>query len=72
MNKSDLVAVNASDEFIPHYTSDGRYVYHELSPYTSIRVAPHSSSMAIGTKYYSADGINFDNLKLITHSSIEI
>ena len=64
MNKSDLVAVNASDEFIPHYTSDGRYIYHELSPYTSIRVAPHSSSMAIGTKYYSADGINFDNFKV--------
>lgn len=64
MNKSDLVSVNASDEFIPHYTSDGRYIYHELSPYTSIRVAAHSSSMAVGTKYYSADGINFDNFKL--------
>ena len=64
MNKSDLIAVNASNEFIPHYTSDGRYLYHELSPYTSIRVAPHSSSMAIGTKYYSADGINFDNFKV--------
>ena len=64
MNKSDLVAVNTSDEFIPHYTSDGRYLYHELSPYTSIKVAPHSSSMAIGTKYYSADGINFDNFKV--------
>lgn len=61
MNKSDLAAVNTNNEFIPHYTSDGRYVYHELSPYTSIRVAPHSSSMAIGTKYYSADGINFEN-----------
>ena len=64
MNKSDLVAVNTSDEFIPHYTSDGHYLYHELSPYTSIKVAPHSSSMAIGTKYYSADGINFDNFKV--------
>ena len=64
MNKSDLVAVNTNNEFIPHYTSDGRYVYHELSPYTSIRVAPHSSSMAIGTKYYSADGINFNNFKV--------
>ncbi|MGZ9835710.1 N-acetylglucosaminidase [Streptococcus sp. V940] len=64
MNKSDLVAVNASDEFIPHYTSDGRYIYHELSPYTSVRVAPHSSSMAIGKKYYSADGINFDTFKV--------
>ena len=64
MNKGDLVAVNTNNEFIPHYTSDGRYIYHELSPYTSIRVAPHSSSMAIGTKYYSADGINFDNFKV--------
>ena len=64
MNKSDLAAVNTNNEFIPHYTSDGRYLYHELSPYTSIRVAPHSSSMAIGTKYYSADGVNFDNFKV--------
>ena len=64
MNKSDLVAVNASDEFIPHYTSDGRYIYHELSPYTSVRVAPHSSSMAIGKKYYSSDGVNFDTFKV--------
>lgn len=64
MNKSDLVAVNASDEFIPHYTTDGRYIYHELSPYTSVRVAPHSSSMAIGKKYYSADGVNFDTFKV--------
>ena len=64
MNKSDLVSVNASDEFIPHYTSDGRYIYHELSPYTSVRVAPHSSSMAIGKKYYSADGVNFDTFKV--------
>ena len=64
MNKSDLAAVNTNNEFIPHYTSDGRYVYHELSPYTSIRVAPHSSSMAIGTKYYSADGINCNNFKV--------
>ena len=50
MNKSDLTAVSASNEFIPHYTSDGRYVYHELSPYTSIRVAPHHSSMSVGKK----------------------
>ena len=64
MNKSDLVAVNTNNEFIPHYTSDGRYLYHELSPYTSVRVAPHSSSMAIGTKYYSADGVNFENFKV--------
>ena len=61
MNKSDLVAVSSDSEFIPHYATDGNYLYHELSPYTSIRVAPHSSSMAIGKKYYSADGINFEN-----------
>ena len=61
MNKSDLVAVSSDSEFIPHYATDGNFLYHELSPYTSIRVAPHSSSMAIGKKYYSADGINFEN-----------
>lgn len=61
MNKSDLVAVSLDSDFIPHYSSDGNYLYHELSPYASIRVAPHSSSMAIGKKYYSADGKNFEN-----------
>ena len=61
MNKTDLVAVSSASDFIPHYTTDGKYLYHELSPYASIRVAPHSSSMAIGKKYYSADGKNFEN-----------
>ena len=61
MNKSDLVEVSSDSDFIPHYATDGNYLYHELSPYASIRVAPHSSSMAIGKKYYSADGINFEN-----------
>ena len=61
MNKSDLVAVSSDSDFIPHYATDGNYLYHELSPYASIRVAPNSSSMAIGKKYYSADGINFEN-----------
>ena len=61
MNKSDLVAVSSDSDFIPHYATDGNYLYHELSPYASIRVAPHSSSMTIGKKYYSADGINFEN-----------
>ncbi|MDI1473570.1 glucosaminidase domain-containing protein [Streptococcus taonis] len=61
MNKTDLVAVSSASDFIPHYTTDGKYLYHELSPYASIRVAPHSSAMTIGKKYYSADGANFDN-----------
>lgn len=61
MNKSDLVAVSSDSDFIPHYATDGNYLYHELSPYASIRVAPHSSSMAIGKKYYSADGMNFED-----------
>ena len=61
MNKSDLVAVSSDSDFIPHYATDGNYLYHELSPYASIRVAPHSSAMTIGKKYYSADGKNFED-----------
>ena len=61
MNKSDLVAVSSDSDFIPHYATDGNYLYHELSPYASIRVAPHSSAMTIGKKYYSVDGMNFEN-----------
>ena len=61
MNQSDLTLVDEGSEFIPHYTTDGRFLYHELSPYASIRVAPHSSAMTIGKKYYSADGMNFEN-----------
>ena len=60
MNKSDLTAVDEGSEFIPHYTSDGKFLYHELSPYTSIKVAPHTSAMVIGKKYYSTDGEHFD------------
>ena len=32
MNQSDLTAVDEGSEFIPHYTSDGKFLYHELSP----------------------------------------
>lgn len=64
MNKSDLVEVNASSSFIPHYTSDGNFLYHELSAYASYRVARHSSVMEIGKKYYSTDGKNFDNFSI--------
>ena len=64
MNKSDLVAVSSDSDFIPHYVTDGKYLYHELSPSTSIRVAPYNSSMEIGKKYYSADGINFEDFTL--------
>ena len=61
MNQSDLTAVDEGSEFIPHYTSDGKFLYHELSPYTSIKVAPHTSAMVIGKKYYSTDGEHFDD-----------
>jgi len=64
MNKSDLVAIDKDSEFVPHYTSDGKYFYHELSPYVSLRVAPHSSAMTIGKKYYSTDGIHFDGFTI--------
>ena len=64
MNQSDLVLVDEGSEFIPHYTTDGRFLYHELSPYTSIRVAPHTSAMKIGKKYYSNDGEHFDGFTI--------
>ena len=64
MNQSDLVLVDEGSEFIPHYTTDGRFLYHELSPYTSIRVAPHTSAMKIGKKYYSKDGEHFDGFTI--------
>ncbi len=64
MNQSDLVLVDEESEFIPHYTTDGRFLYHELSPYTSIRVAPHTSAMKIGKKYYSNDGEHFDGFTI--------
>ena len=64
MNQSDLALVDEGSEFIPHYTTDGRFLYHELSPYTSIRVAPHTSAMKIGKKYYSKDGEHFDGFTI--------
>ena len=64
MNQSDLTLVDEGSEFIPHYTTDGRFLYHELSPYTSIRVAPHTSAMKIGKKYYSNDGEHFDGFTI--------
>ena len=64
MNQSDLTAVDEGSEFIPHYTSDGKFLYHELSPYASIKVAPHTSAMVIGKKYYSTDGEHFDGFTI--------
>jgi len=64
MNRSDLTAVDEGSEFIPHYTSDGKFLYHALSPYTSIKVAPHTSAMVIGKKYYSTDGEHFDGFTI--------
>lgn len=64
MNQNDLTLVEEESEFIPHYTTDGRFLYHELSPYTSIRVAPHTSAMKIGKKYYSNDGEHFDGFTI--------
>lgn len=64
MNQSDLALVDEGSEFIPHYTTDGRFLYHELSPYSSIRVAPHTSAMKIGKKYYSKDGEHFDGFTI--------
>ena len=56
MNQSDLTLVDEGSEFIPHYTTDGRFLYHELSP--------HTSAMKIGKKYYSNDGEHFDGFTI--------
>ena len=64
VNPSQVQAVNSSTTFIPDYVSDGKYVYHRYSKYSSIKVAYHNSSMQVGKSYYSADGINFGSFKL--------
>ena len=64
MNPQDLTAVSESSTFIPHYVTDGRYVYHKFSPSVSLKIAYHNANMRVGQKYYSTDGINFDSFKL--------
>lgn len=60
VNESDVTATDESKDFIPHFTTDGSYAYHEVASQASVRVGSRPSSMATGQKYYSADGIHFD------------
>ena len=64
VNPAQVEEVNASATFIPDYVSDGKYVYHRYSKYSSVKVAYHNSNMQVGKSYYSADGINFGTFKL--------
>ena len=64
VNPAQVEEVNASTTFIPDYVSDGKYVYHRYSKYSSVKVAYHNSNMQVGKSYYSADGINFGTFKL--------
>ena len=64
VNSGQVAAVNSSTTFIPDYVSDGKYVYHRYSAYSSVMVAYHNSNMQVGKSYYSADGINFGSFKL--------
>ena len=64
VNSSQVSAVNSSTTFIPDYVSDGKYVYHRYSAYSSVMVAYHNPNMQVGKPYYSADGINFGTFKL--------
>ena len=64
VNSSQVSAVNSSTTFIPDYVSDGKYVYHRYSAYSSVMVAYHNPNMQVGKSYYSADGINFGTFKL--------
>ena len=64
VNSGQVVAINSSNTFIPDYVSDGKYVYHRYSAYSSVMVAYHNPNMQVGKPYYSADGINFGTFKL--------
>ena len=64
VNPAQVEEVNASTTFIPDYVSDGKYVYHRYSKYSSVKVAYHNPNMQVGKSYYSADGINFGTFKL--------
>ena len=64
VNSGQVAAVDSSTTFIPDYVSDGKYVYHRYSAYSSVMVAYHNPNMQVGKSYYSADGINFGTFKL--------
>ena len=64
VNSGQVAAINSSATFIPDYVSDGKYVYHRYSAYSSVMVAYHNPNMQVGKPYYSADGINFGTFKL--------
>ncbi|VOV72095.1 endo-beta-N-acetylglucosaminidase LytB [Streptococcus pneumoniae] len=64
MKTEDLQALDASKDFIPYYESDGHRFYHYVAQNASIPVASHLSDMEVGKKYYSADGLHFDDFKL--------
>ena len=64
VNSGQVAAINFSNTFIPDYVSDGKYVYHRYSAYSSVMVAYHNPNMQVGKPYYSADGINFGTFKL--------
>ena len=64
MKTEDLQALDASKDFIPYYESDGYRFYHYVAQNASIPVASHLSDMEVGKKYYSADGLHFDDFKL--------
>ena len=64
MKTEDLQALDASKDFIPYYESDGHRFYHYVAQNASIPVAAHLSDMEVGKKYYSADGLHFDDFNL--------
>ena len=64
VNSGQVAAINSRTTFIPDYVSDGKYVYHRYSAYSSVMVAYHNPNMQVGKPYYSADGINFGSFKL--------
>lgn len=64
MKTEDLQALDTSKDFIPYYESYGHRFYHYVAQNASIPVASHLSDMEVGKKYYSADGLHFDDFNL--------
>ena len=73
MNKSDLTAVSASNEFIPHYTSDWSiwYImnYHHILVF-ELRL--HHSSMAVEKNIIQQMELTLTTSQLIILSNLEI
>ena len=64
MNQSDLTAVDEGSEFILIILVMGNSSTMNSLHIRVSKVAPHTSAMVIGKKYYSTDGEHFDGFTI--------